>query len=395
MPIPTPFHARTSALCTSYRWKEWAGYYAVCSYDTNPEREYLAYRHAAGLLDVTPLFKYEIKGRDAAALLARIMVRDVRKLKLGQVWYTCWCDDDGHALDDGTVTRLAEEHFRMTSAEPSLSWLDRNRRGFDVSIEDVSERIAAVALQGPSSRDILRRVCDADLDRLRYFRAAPTKIDGVAAVLTRTGYTGDLGYEIWVERDDALRLWDALLSAGKPHGIEPAGLDALDVTRVEAGFILGGVDYFSARDCLIESQKSSPYEIGLGAMVNLEREPFIGQEALRREVARGSEWAFVGIEIRWDELEKLYESFDLPPRLPGAAWRAAVPLYAGSKQVGQATSGAWSPILKKNLALGMVHAAYGRPGTVLEIEHTIEYQRRRLTATVVDRPFFDPERKKA
>ncbi|MBI3843344.1 MAG: aminomethyl transferase family protein [Planctomycetes bacterium] len=395
MPIPTPFHPRTSALCTSYRWKQWAGYYAVCSYEMNHEREYFAFRHAAGLLDVSPLYKYDVGGRDAAAFLSRVMARDVRKLKVGQVGYCCWCNEEGYVLDDGTVTRLDDTRVRVTAAEPALAWLDRNRRGFDVALEDVSERIATLALQGPNSREILKQVCGADVERLKFFRATATKLDGLAAVVTRTGYTGDLGYEVWVARDDALALWDALVAAGKPYGLEPAGLDALDVTRVEAGFILNGVDYFGARDCVIPSQKSTPYEIGLGGTVHLDRDPFVGQEALKREVARGSEWAFVGLEIKWDEMERLYDSFGLPPHLPATAWRTAVPVYANGKQVGQATSGTWSPLLKRNLALASLRTPHAKLGTPLEIEHTIEYQRRTLPATVVEKPFFDPERKRA
>jgi aminomethyltransferase len=261
-------------------------------------------------------------------------------------------------------------------------------------VEDASERLAGLALQGPNSRQIVGQVVEGGVDRLGFFRGEAGKINGFQVYVTRTGYTGDLGYELWVDREWALPLWDRLVATGQPYGLMPAGLDALDITRIEAGFIMSGVDYFNAHHCLIESQKSTPYELGLGWTLELEREPFIGQAALKAERAAGPAWALVGLEISWEELEQLYDEFGLPPHLAPAAWRTAVPLYVEGVQVGQATSGAWSPTLKKNLALGSVYAAYGHPGTRLKIEVTVEYQRRVVTATVVKRPFFNPERKR-
>jgi aminomethyltransferase len=395
MPVPSPFHPRTAALCTSFRWKEWAGYLAVSAYDTNIEPEYYALRHAAGLLDVSPLFKYEITGPDAGLYLARLLVRDICRLKVGQVAYCCWCDDDGKILDDGTVTRLGERHYRVTAAEPAYTWFQERSRGFEVQVEDSSDRLAALALQGPHSRAVLKQISEPNIDALGFFDGAAVRLDGFEAYVTRTGYTGDLGYEIWVESERALPLWDRLMATGKPYGITPVGLDALDIARVEAGFIMSGVDYFNAHHCLIESQKSTPYELDLGWLIDLDREPFIGQAALQADHRREPAWALVGLEIDWDELERLYDEFGLPPHLPLTAWRAAVPLYVEGRQVGQATSGAWSPTLKKNLALGSVLAAYGRLGTRLQIEVTVEYQRRVVTATVVKRPFFNPDRKRS
>ena len=396
MPIPTPFHPRTSRLCTSMFWKEWAGYHAVRSYDTCHEREYFALRHAAGLIDVTPLYKYEVRGPDAGAFLARVMVRDLRRLKVGRVTYLCWCDDDGKVVDDGTVSRLAKEHYRVTAAEPAFAWLTRCLRGERVTVEDSSRRLAALALQGPTSRALLEELTDADLSALRFFRVTQAKIDDVEVDLSRTGYTGDLGYEIWVPAEGALRVWDALVAAGRPYRLEPAGLDALDVARVEAGFIMNGVDYFSAQLCLIESRKSTPYELGLGRAVKLDREPFIGKAALAAERRQGTRRRLVGLEYDWDEYEALFAEFGLPPHVPSGAWRDAVPVYdPDGRQVGQATSGAWSPILKSNLALATVDARHGEIGTPLAVEVTAEYQRRRIAATVVGTPFFDPERKRA
>ena len=395
MPIPSPFHARTSTLCTSLRWKEWAGYHAVCSYDVHHDAEYQAVRHAAGLLDVSPLYKLRVHGPDATEFLSYVTARDVARLKVGQVGYGCWCDDAGKALDDGTVTRWDDNDYRVTSADPSWAWFVRNARGFDVTIDDVSTELAALALQGPRAREILTAVCGAELAELRFFRAARAQCGAIPVDVTRTGYTGDLGYELWVAAEQALPVWDALMEAGAPHGIQPLGLDALDVTRIEAGFILLGIDYISARRALIPAQTSSPLELGLGWSVHLDREPFVGQAALLAEQAKGSAWALVGLAVDWDELEALYDSFGLPPSLCSAASRSALPLYLDDgRQVGQATSSTWSPMLKQLVALASVHSRYAKPGTRLKIEITVEYQRRKITATVVPTPFFDPPRKK-
>jgi aminomethyltransferase len=395
MPIPSPFHERTQALCTSYRWKDWAGYCAVCSFDTTHEREYFAFRESAGLLDVTPLYKYEVYGPAAAALLGRMMVRDVSKLKVGRVAYSCWCDDDGKVIDDGTVSRLDETHFRVTAADPTLHWLRALGRGLDVQIEDSSARLAALALQGPTSRAILRDASGADIDRLKFFGVTRAAIQGIPVWISRTGYTGDLGYEVWVEREAALPIWDALMAAGRPHGVEPAALDALDVTRIEAGFVLLGVDYFSAEKVVLESRKSTPFELGFGWMIDLERN-FIGRDAIAAEKARGaSVWHLVGLEVSWEDLESLYASFNLPPSLPATARRDAIPVYDDDgRQVGQATSHTWSPLLKKYLAIASVRHGCEAKGTKLQIEHTVEYERRKVTATVAPLPFFDPERKR-
>ncbi len=394
MPAPTPFHPRTSALCTSYKWKDWAGFAAVRSYDHSHEPEYFAFREAAGLLDVSPLFKYEVYGPDAARLLARMMARDAGKLAVGRVAYTCWCDDFGKVVDDGTVTRLEEDYFRVTAADPSLAWIESLARGYRVTLEDSSQRLAALAVQGPAARDVLKACSDADLGHLKVFRATRARIGGAAGWITRTGYTGDLGFEVWVESADALATWDAIVDAGRAYGLTPAGLDALDMTRIEAGFILLGCDYYSSRRVILESRKSTPDEIGLGWIVELDREPFVGQAAIRAERERGAAWALVGLEASWPELEALYESYGLPPALPAAASREPLPVFAGDRQVGRATSHAWSPILKKSIALASVRSPWTAPGTALSLEHTVEFERKTVTARVVETPFFDPERKK-
>ena len=390
----TPFHPRTSALCLSQAWRRWAGHVVASSYELNHEREYHAIRNSAALLDVSPLYKYLISGRDAARLLDRIVTRDIGRLEPHQVVYTTWCDSAGKVMDDGTISRLDESRYRLTSADPGLRWLWDNATGMDVSVEDVSATTAALALQGPLSRAILERLVGRDLSALKYFRLSHETARGMPITISRTGYTGDLGYEIWLDPASALPLWDALVEEGTPFGITPAGMLALDMARIEAGLMLLDVDYVSARRALIEPQKSSPYELNLGWTVRLDKGSFVGKNALVAEKARGAEWQFTGIEVEWDSLERLYEAVGLPPRLPSAAWRTSVPIYAGGGQVGYATSGCWSPILKKYIALAHLPATLGE-GTHVEMEMTVEHHRKRAGAVVTRTPFFNPARKRA
>lgn len=383
-------------LCTSMKYKEWAGYYAVCSYDTLHEPEYYAFRNSAGLLDVTPLYKYRVTGPDAAAFLSRMMVRNISKLGIGKVSYCCWCDDSGKVIDDGTVMRRGEQEFFVTAADPAYSWFTRFLRGYRVEFEDISDRVCGLALQGPTSRDILKQICDADMDRLKFFHTVKAKADGFEIWISRTGYTGDLGYEIWTDNANALRLYDALLSAGKNYDLRPAGLDALDNTRVEAGLILKDVDYYNALHALTDDRKSSPYEITLGWTVDLERDPFNGQAALAAEKANGSKWAIVGLDIDWPQLEELYYKLGLPPVIGSHAWRSSVPVYTDKSrkvQAGYATSGTWSPMIKKNIALATVQKQYDKIGSELQFEVMVEHKRHTVSATVTKTQFYTPARK--
>jgi len=389
----TPFHERTSALCESHAWRRWAGYIVASSYQLSHEREYHCIRAAAALFDVSPLYKYVIRGRDAARLLDRVVTRDVMRAQVGQVLYTPWCDAAGKVLDDGTVARLDEGLFRMTSAEPSLRWLEANSIGLDVTVEDISESTAALSLQGPQSLAVLKAL--GDVPPLKYFRIARTELRGVRVEISRTGYTGDLGFEIWIPSGDAIPVWDAVMEVGKDYGLQAAGMLALDVARIEAGLMLIDVDYVPAKKALTESQTSSPYELDLAWAVNLDKEQFVGRQALAAEKARGPAWQFVGIEIGYPGLERLYADAGLAARLPQAAWRTSVPIYSGAEQAGYATSGGWSPILKQYIALAHLRSRWARPGTELDIEITVEHRRKRTAARVVKKPFFDPERKKA
>ena len=395
MPVGTAVHDRTFALCESLNYREWSGYFAVSSYESHHEHEYNAIRNAAALIDVSPLFKYLVTGPDAARLVDRLITRDVSKLAVGQVFYTPWCDEHGYVIDDGTVSRLGEQLFRWTAADPSLRWFRQNAAGLKVTVEDISEEVAALALQGPTSARVLRAASDVDLDALKYFRVSSGRIGGVPVDVSRTGYTGDLGYEIWMPAAGAVRVWDALMELGRPFDIKPVGMLALDVARVEAGLLLIEVDFFSSKKALIESQKYTPYEMGLGRLVSSSKGRFIGDHALRAERQRGPARQVVGLEIDWTGVESIYETLGLPPAVGATASRAAVPVYRSGRQVGRATTTTWSPILKKMIALATIDRPHFAERTVLEIEVTVEAVRHRVNATVVPTPFFNPARKLA
>ena len=393
VPVASAFHARTLQLCESLSYRDWAGYYAVSAYETHHEHEYNAIRNACALIDISPLFKYRLSGPGATRLVNRVITRDASKMAIGQVYYTPWCDEHGKVIDDGTVTRTDQSEYRWTAADPNLRWLSENASGLDVGIEDISESMAALALQGPTSRRLLQQVCDADLSTLKYFRAARGSIAGIAVDVTRTGYTGDLGYEVWMPWNAALTVWDAIVNAGAAFDLHPTGMLALDVARIEAGLLLIDVDFQSSRRALIESQKYSPYELGLGRLVDLKKGPFVGRAALIEEVKRGIARQIVGLEVDWTEVEKLYEAVGLPPTAPAATSRVAVPVYKGRSQIGRATSTTWSSTLKKLIALATLDAPHHAIGTRVEMEMTVEAVRHRASATVVQTPFFNPDRK--
>jgi aminomethyltransferase len=395
MPIGTAVHDRTFALCESMNYREWSGYYAVSAYEGHHEHEYNAIRNASALIDVSPLFKYLITGRDAARFVDRIITRDVTKMTVGQVFYTPWCDEYGKVIDDGTVSRLEDQKFRWTAADPSFRWFTQNATGMDVRIDDISEEFAALALQGPTAARLLRAVARADIDKLKYFRVTSGTIEGIPVDISRTGYTGDLGYEIWIPAKDAIRVWDALMTGGKPFDVKPAGMLALDVARIEAGLLLIDVDFFSSKKAMIESQKYSPLEMGLGRLVSAGKGRFVGQQALRAEQQQGHARQVVGLAVDWTEVEAIYEAIGLAPSVGATASRVAVPVYRAGRQVGRATSTTWSPTLKRMIALATVDKPHYAEGTDLQIEVTVEAVRHKVKATVVKTPFFDPKRKTA
>lgn len=396
MPIGTAFHERTFSLCESLNYREWSGYYAVSSYEPHHEHEYNAIRNAAALIDISPLFKYRLSGKDATRLVDRVITRDMRKVSVGQVIYTPWCDEGGKVIDDGTVSRLEENTYRWTAADPSLRWFTQNATGMDVAIEDISETVAALALQGPTSARLLKSlVKDAAIGDLKYFRVTKASLAGVPVEISRTGYTGDLGYEIWVSAEQALQVWDALIEAGRAFDIQPAGMLALDVSRIEAGLLLIDVDFNSSKKALIDEQKYSPFELGLGRLVSLDKSRYVGQAALKAEQKRGHAREIVGLEIDWPGVEAFYEAVGLPPAVSPIASRVAVPVFKEGNQVGKATSSTWSPTLKKMIALATVEREHTKPGTKLQFEITVEAVRHRVEAHVVKTPFFNPKRKTA
>jgi aminomethyltransferase len=396
VPVGTAFHERTLALCESLNFREWSGYYTVGAYEMTHEHEYNAIRNSSALIDITPLFKYWISGRDATKFVNRVITRDINKVAVGQVIYCCWCDPAGKVIDDGTITRISESEYRWTAADPSLRWFRQNALGLDVQIEDISERVAALALQGPTSGKLLHAAADADIAKLKYFRVTRGKIAGVPVDISRTGYTGDLGYEVWVPWEQAVKVFDELMVKGKPFDIHPAGMVALDVARIEAGLILIEVDYFSSKRALIEEQKYTPGEIGLGKLVDLKKESFVGRDALAQEAKRGGPArSLVGLEINWSEVEALYEKIGMAPQVPSTASRVAVPVYRGGRQIGKATSTTWSPTLKRMIALASVQRETATLGSNLSMELTVEASRKTVSAKIVPLPFFNPPRKTA
>ncbi len=396
MSVGTAFHPRTSPLNRKMQWREWSGYFASSVYADAHDIEYNAIREAAALIDVSPLYKYLVSGPDALRLVDRVVTRDATRLQVGGVIYTPWCDEHGKVVDDGTIHRLDEKRFRWTAADPQLRWLRQNSAGLDVTIEEETEATAALALQGPLSREILEAATGESFADLRYFRRRAAKVGRVKVDVSRTGYTGDLGYELWIPTDGAVKVWDALMAAGAAYAIRPAGMLALDVVRLEAGLILLEVDYTSARHAMNPEQNYSPGEIGLGRLVSFDKGDFVGRLALEREAAAGGPARrLVGLQLDWYDIEALYDAQGLPPAISPSVDRAPVPVFATGRQVGRATSHGWSPILKQAIALASVPPQYEAIGTPLAVEWTVEGRRGRVGATVVELPFLDLERKRA
>jgi aminomethyltransferase len=390
----TPFHERTAPLNRKLQWGEWAGYWSAAVYSDHHDIEYNAIRQSAALIDVSPLFKYIVSGPDAVRLIDRVITRDATRLAVGQVLYTPWCDERGKVIDDGTVARLDETTFRWTAADPCYRWIRMNAAGLDVEVTDVTEAVGALALQGPRARAVLEAATGADWTDVGYFRRRAATVAGIEVDVTRTGYTGDLGYELWVDAAQAPALWDALIAAGDDHRLRPCGIRAMDVARVEAGLVLIEVDYTSARTALTPEHEYTPSEIGLGRLVNFEKGDFVGRRALERE-RDGAQprRRLAGIELDWDGIEAAFGRHGLAPAVHATVNREPTPiLYAGG-QVGRATSTCWSPTLKQLIALASLGPGVRR-GAPLEMEWTVEGERGRVAAREVDLPFLDLERKR-
>ena len=397
MTAGTAFHPRTSALNTKMAWEEWQGSLTASVYADHHDIEYNAIREAVAAIDVSPLFKYVVSGPDAMALVDRVITRDATRLQVDQVYYTPWCDEAGKVVDDGTITRLDETTYRWTAAEPNLRWIELNATGLDVAVEDVTDELAALALQGPRSRELLERVTGRDWSDVRYYRRRATSIGGFDVDVTRTGYTGDLGYELWVEAGRATTLWDILFEAGADYGIRPVGNRAMDVARVEAGLILIDADYVGVRGAQSAEQEYSPFEIGLGRLVSLKPDAadYVGKAALAAEdAAGGPRRRLVGVVYDWEGIERAFAAHGLPATLAPETISEPVPLYRGRHRVGKVTSRTWSPMLKRMIALASVSRDHAEEGTLLQAEWTVDASRHRVWATVVPLPFLDLPRKR-
>ena len=380
--LPTPFHARTRAASTVDRFIAWAGYTTVDVY-TTVEQEYFAIRNACSLYDLTPMIKYRISGIDAERFLNRLVTRDIRKLKPNRVAYCVWCNDDGHIIDDGTIFRLGAEQFRLCTAERQLDWLLDSAIGFDVSVSEITGDIAALSMQGPTSYAVLKASGLANASLLRPFDIGKFSLEGRDITVSRTGFTGDLGYELWMAPPDAEFVWDHLMTAGASRGIRPIGSQALDMARIEAGFIMPNIDFVSAEAAVRTGRTHSPFELGLDWLVDLEKTHFNGRRALAAEKRRGPRRRLVGLDIE------------------GNKPAAKALLYDGPRcrnQVGAVTSALWSPTCKRNIALALVdmpHCSLGRDiWAEIYLCRELRWERRVARARVVEKPFFAPERRR-
>ena len=396
MTLETPFHPRTAELNQARRWRKWSGFFIADSYFPAHDLEYHAIRFSAALFDITPMCKYRVSGPDAAKLVNRVITRRVDRIKPMRAIYTPWCDHDGRVLDDGTVALLADGSYFWTAAEPQHGWLDAASEGLNVTIEDLTERLCALSLQGPCSRDVLSSAVGRDLSDLPFFGRADVTIGGVPVSISRTGYSGDLGYELWIPFEQALPVWDALIKAGENYTLRVAGMEALDVARLEAGLIMAGVDYHSGRTARHPSLAVSPYEIGMDRLVDLDKPAFIGKRALMDEVAAGGPAnRLVGLELDLNVFEDAYLDLGYPIEHPLRAWRHVTPLTRKGETIGRATSGTFSPLLKRSIALGFLPTKHAEVGSTVSIEWQIEETRQQIPATVVPLPFLDLPRKRS
>ncbi len=395
MSVPTAFFPRQEALNNKMAWGEWSGYLSVPVYADFHDIEYSAIREAAAVIDISPLYKYEVRGLDAQRLLDRVMTRDMTKLRVGRVAYSPWCDEEGKVLDDGTIARLDDTTFRVTAADASYRWFTMNATGLDVEIDDISDRTAALALQGRLSREVLQDATGQDWTDLKYFGRRLGEIAGVEVDVTRTGYTGDRGYELFMSADQALPVWDAIFISGERYGIYPVGINAMDVARVEAGLILIEAEYTSARHAVAPEQQYSPYELAFEPLVDLAKATdFTGRRALRAEhAAGGPARRLVGLELDWLGIEGMFARHGLAPQISPLVHRAPVPVSKDGKQVGRATSVTWGTTIKKMVGFGSVDRAHAKPGTRLSVEWSVEGERGKVAATVVPLPFLDLGRK--
>jgi aminomethyltransferase len=387
--LRTPFHERALAFSQLDSFVPWAGYTTVDVF-TNVEQEYFAIRNASSLYDLTPMVKYRIAGRDALRFLNRLVTRDLRKLAAGKVAYTVWCDDAGHLIDDGTVFCMGADEYRLCTAERQLDWFRASAIGFDVDIREITEEVAALAVQGPTSAKLLRGVGLSGIERLKPFEHGEFSMprgeggERISMMVSRTGFTGDLGYELWMQPGDAESVWDALVAFGSTRALRPIGSRALNMARIEAGFVLPNLDFVSAAHTLYLGTERSPIELGLAWLVDFKKGHFTGRRALLEEVAQGPRRQLVGLDI--EGTKPAHNALLYTDR-------------SGKKEAGSVTSATWSPTCKRNLALAMVDAPYIATGSQVWAEiylnRELVWERRMVRARVVERPFFAPARRRA
>jgi len=395
----TPFHPRTSAVNSTGLWSHWAGYLAADKYQMSDKFEYFAIRNSAAVIDTSPLYKYRISGPDAERYLTGVLVRDIRKCRPGQAHYTAWCDDEGWVIEDGVILRLSEDEFLLTAAEPNLAYLDGLVSGMSVEIEDVSEGYGALALQGPYAKEILSQLAP-EVEDVGYFHLTPAKIGKAAVTISRTGYTGDLGYEIWVDADDAVDLWDRLFEVAGAYGVIPAGQNALLISRIEAGLILIDVDFHSARYAWNDDQRATPHELNMGWMLrDLESDvrAFIGRRAIEREVAEGSSrWRTVGIVVDWEHWAKTHNDRGLVTPKDHTPEHGGMMLYDEDiERIGYTPSFVYSPVLQNHIGIARVRPEHADVGTKVGLEVTIDHRYEIVDSHVTRLPFYNPPRKTA
>lgn len=399
MLMKTPFHDRVEELNRTSLWSHWAGHLVVEKYQMSEKFEYFAIRNSAAIFDTSPLYKYRVFGRDAEAFLAGVLTRDIRKCRPGQAQYTIWCDDRGFVVEDGVILRTSPDEFILTAAEPNLSYF-RNLIGYQqVEIEDVSNAYAGIAFQGPRSRNILARLAPEIAD-IGYFDLTPAKIAGSSTIVSRTGFTGDLGYEVWIPSDDALEVWDAIMEESEGHGVIPFGQIALLMARIEAGLLLINVDFESSRFAFNDEHRSTPLELGLGWMIRdiaTTERAFIGRDAIRAELADGtSRWKLMGLVVDYHEYDTKYQAAGLIPPKDHTPVHEDMMLYDDDvKRVGYATSFMYSPMLQRHIALARVKPELAKLGTKVHLEFTINHRYEQVGAHVARLPLFNPERKTA
>jgi aminomethyltransferase len=395
----TPFHPRTSAANQTGLWSHWSGYLATDRYQMSDKFEYFAIRNSAGVIDTSPLYKYRITGSDAERFLAGVLARDIRKCRPGQAHYTLWCDNDGYVVEDGVILRISDDEFLLTAAEPNMAYLQDLVGPKSVEIEDVSDEIGALALQGPCALEILKQLAP-EVEGIGYFHLTPAKIGNAAVTISRTGYTGDLGYEIWVDRDDALDVWDALFEVAGPYGVVPCGQTSLLITRIEAGLVLIDVDFYSSRYAWNDDQRTTPHELGMGWMfrdLETDDRAFIGRAAIERELRDAtSRWKTVGIMVDWQAWDRLYNSRGLVPPKDHTPEHGGMMLYDEDlNRIGYTPSFVYSPMMQRHIGIARVRPEFGTNGTRVGLEVTIDHKYDVVDANVTRLPFYNPSRKTA